>query len=617
MRLRALKLRDFRCYRGEIEIPFDEDLTAFIGRNDAGKSSVLDALGIFFDSPTVKFESEDRCVHAQSTEVRIGCVFTDLPRQLTIDVTSETALEDEYLLNENGDLEVHKIYECSSKNPKPRVVAIATHPTADGVNDLLFKKNAELKRLLKDLAPGSEGVDQRSNPALRRAIWKSRADLQIQRSEIDLNKEDAKKIWDQLQAYMPVFALFRADRPSTDEDSEVQDPMKIAVQQAMAELAQELRAIEEKVRDATLKVASRTLEKLNELDPSLAKDLSPVFRTDPKWDSIFKLALTTEDQIPVNKRGSGVRRLILLGFFRAEAERRRAEEGRQNIIYAIKEPEASQHPANQRIVIEALKDLSETEGCQVILTTHVPGLAELVSIDGLRYVRAADGGTRCVERGSEDVLRRVADDLGVLPDNRVRVIVCLEGPNDVAFVRNMARLLREAGRPAIDLERAPEVVVMPLGGSTLRDWVNNHYLRRLGKPEIHIYDRGTDDPPKYQSEVQKVNARGDQSRGFLTSKAEAENYLHPSAIEATMGVSVKVDDTNDVPMLVARALHERDPNAKSWDELDDDKKRKKCGQAKRRLNEEVAAAMTLDLLRERGGVDEMRGWFKAIDEQLR
>lgn len=47
MRLTELKLANFRGYRAETLVPIDP-LTVFIGRNDAGKSSILDALNIFF-----------------------------------------------------------------------------------------------------------------------------------------------------------------------------------------------------------------------------------------------------------------------------------------------------------------------------------------------------------------------------------------------------------------------------------------------------------------------------------------------------------------------------------------------------------------------------------------
>lgn len=614
MRLKTLVLRNFRGYNGEVRIPIDPDLTAFIGINDVGKSTILDALGIFFESPLVKFDSSDLCVYAREKEVRIGCVFDELPDSITLDATSTTNLSEEYLLNKEGNLEIYKVFDCSLKSPKPRVLALAEHPTADGYADLLQLKNSDLKKRLREKGVDTSGVDQRSNPSIRKALWDSCEDLKLSLTEIELNKEDAKKIWDEIQRYLPIFALFRADRPSTDEDSEVQDPMKLAVQQAVSELAKEFRAIQDRVRDAALDVAKRTLEKLKDLDPNLAKELSPTFRSDPKWGSLFKLALTTDDQIPVNKRGSGVRRLILLGFFRAEAERQRANKNKSNIIYAIEEPETSQHPSNQSKVIGALKDLASADGCQVVITTHVPGLAEMIPVEALRYVRRADDNTRVVEKVTDEVLKLIADDLGVIPDNRVRVFVCVEGPNDVAFLKNIARVLWEENDPyGFDPENTPEVVFLPLGGSTLRDWVNSHYLRPLRRPEVHIYDRDEDTPPKYQKQVNEVNKRQDGSRAFLTRKREAENYLHPDVIHEVLGVQVVVSDDNDVPETVARAIHEREIGAVPWEQLSDEKRKKKEGRAKQRLNNEVARKMTLDRLRERNALGEIREWFRTIN----
>lgn len=51
MRLSQVRLRIFRCYRDETSIEFD-DLTALVGRNDSGKSTVMEALDIFFNDRT-------------------------------------------------------------------------------------------------------------------------------------------------------------------------------------------------------------------------------------------------------------------------------------------------------------------------------------------------------------------------------------------------------------------------------------------------------------------------------------------------------------------------------------------------------------------------------------
>lgn len=46
MKLREVVLKNFRGYYRETRIPVD-DLTALIGKNDVGKSTILEALDIF------------------------------------------------------------------------------------------------------------------------------------------------------------------------------------------------------------------------------------------------------------------------------------------------------------------------------------------------------------------------------------------------------------------------------------------------------------------------------------------------------------------------------------------------------------------------------------------
>jgi putative ATP-dependent endonuclease of OLD family len=53
MRLKKLKLENFRGYAKETVVDFTDELTAFLGRNDAGKSTILEALEIFFNNETV------------------------------------------------------------------------------------------------------------------------------------------------------------------------------------------------------------------------------------------------------------------------------------------------------------------------------------------------------------------------------------------------------------------------------------------------------------------------------------------------------------------------------------------------------------------------------------
>ena len=87
------------------------------------------------------------------------------------------------------------------------------------------------------------------------------------------------------------------------------------------------------------------------------------------------------------KEGSGVKRLVLLSFFRAEAERRLNEDDNAGVIYAIEEPETSQHADNQRLLIEAFKTLAATEHTQVILTTHSSFIVKQLDFANLRLIK--------------------------------------------------------------------------------------------------------------------------------------------------------------------------------------------------------------------------------------
>ncbi|MBO8172467.1 MAG: ATP-binding protein [Bacillaceae bacterium] len=492
MKLKTIILKNFRSYKDEVRIPIN-DLTAFIGTNDIGKSTILEALEIFFNNTIVKIDSSDACVHGDKKDVRIGCVFENLPESITIDSTSTTNLKDEYLLNEEGYLEIHKIFDCTMKNPKEKVYAIANYPSVELANDLLLLKNTDLIKRIKELNIDEKTVDLRTNSSMRRAIYNKFDDLKLTRTEIQLNKEDAKIIWNKLKENLPIFALFQADRPSKDDDSEIQDPMKLAVIEAIRTVEEDLEKIKSIVEERVYDVANRTLSKLQEMAPSLAAELSPQFKNDPKWESLFKLTLTSDEQIPINKRGSGVRRLILLNFFRAEVERKQQIDNLP-VIYAIEEPETSQHPSNQQMIINSLITLSEQKNCQVILTTHVPGLAGQLPLESLRFVKINEGQKQIL-MNNDEIYEEIANSLGVLPDiNGIRALLFVEGTNDVNFLKHISRLLHSKDPSIPDLNSDNRIATVPLGGSSLKEWVKKRYLSGLGYPEIYIFDRDYERP---------------------------------------------------------------------------------------------------------------------------
>jgi putative ATP-dependent endonuclease of OLD family len=616
VKLEKVVIKNYRCYREEISIPIT-DLTALIAKNDVGKSSILEALDAFFNAE--KLESGDRSTGLRNSDnVEITCIFGEIPDQLIIDADNLISPFNEYLLNADSKLEVKKVFSGAAQKCE-EVFIHALHPTAENFDDLFTLTVAQLRTRARNLGVELDGVNEAVKSALRHAIWLSVPDVELAKQVVEL--EVKSKIWKPLQNILPLFQLFKSDRPSSDQDAEAQDPIKFAIKEALKQKAGELEAIGSHVKRQVEEVTKLTIEKIREMDPELASQLNPNF-SNFNWSKVFSVSLTNEDQIPLNKRGSGVRRLFLINFFRAKAEQLADERDVQDVIFAIEEPETSQHPNNQLLLLDALKELSLEESNQVVFTTHNPVLAGRVDRESIRFVEKADDGTRFLAENDEQTLLRIKESLGISANHNIKVFVGVEGPNDIEYLNGISSGLAQDAAGIVDLRNAEqqgELVYIPMGGSTLELWTNR--LEGLQVPEIHILDR--DNPPpaqaKYQAAADRVNARGDNCHSFITSRKEMENYIHFEAInqEFQIQLTENYQPFDDVPTLVAKAVHEASESTVAWEDLDEKKQSKKESKAKKRLNHGAIENMTLERLNNIDAEGEVLGWLGEISAQLR
>lgn len=394
MLIKSVTLKNYRGYQGTTRIEFN-DLTVFVGKNDIGKSTILEALDIFFNdkpvSPMDKSDLNKASLANGDTDIVIAVEFKDIPTSVVVDSTNNTTLQDEYLLNQNGCLEIVKHYPNGSSSAK--VFVNALHPTHQDCCDLLSKKITDLKKVVDSNSLPCN--DKTKKAELRKSIWQSHsADLGLSLHEVDMSKEDAKSIIDNLKAFLPAYSLFQSDRSNSDTDKEVQDPLKMAVKAIMqdAEIITWCTQIANKVTAQLQTVANGTLQKLQSMNNQLAATLNPKIPSvaELKWQDVFKsVSITGDNDIAINKRGSGVRRLVLLNFFRAQAEANIANHS--GLIYAIEEPETSQHIEHQKMLIEALKALAGHNNIQVVLTTHSSHIVRMLDYGNLRLIKDQAG----------------------------------------------------------------------------------------------------------------------------------------------------------------------------------------------------------------------------------
>lgn len=379
MKIEKITIENFRGFSGKTIIDFGQ-LNVFIGKNDAGKSTVLEALDVFFndgkkDKGVIKIDDQDKNNDCQDNDnVSIKVSFSNYPERVDIDSGNTTSLKEEYLLN-NELLEIEKRY----KGKKSSAFIVANHPTCELCKDLLLLKNIELKKIVKD--NNLECANQSKNAELRKSIRDHCSNnLEVKETAIPTDKNDAKAFLDKIENLLPSYSLFQSDRKNEEGDSEAQDPIKEAVKHVLknGDLETKLDDIAKKVKEEITKVLDKTLEKLGNINPEIARTLNAKIPETKalKWEDVFKgIGIYGDGDIPLNKRGSGVKRLVLLSFFMAEAERK--QEVKNNIIYAMEEPETAQHPEHQKILIKTFEDLSKN--CQVLLTTHSPIIVQLLT----------------------------------------------------------------------------------------------------------------------------------------------------------------------------------------------------------------------------------------------
>lgn len=603
MKLAQLKVTNFRCYKEETILDID-DLTVLIGKNDAGKSSLFDAMNIFFDSKVMP-DIDDLSVGAENKEIRISCAFSDIPKEIIIDAEHSTNLADEYLLNEESLLEIVKIFDCSSEKPKEKGIYLrADHPTASGVDDLHSLTNTQLKNRVKDLLGKDSEAKMSINADMRKKLWRSKKDLDKKVINIEVSKGDAKTIWSKIKDLLPVFSLFKVDRSASDQDSETKDPMKAIVKEVIKSHKSELDNITKNIEIEVETMAQKIIEKVVEMNQQFENQLNPKISAD-NWDKLFNISLASHDGIKVNKRGSGTRKLILLSFFRVKAEEESDDSG-TGVIYAFEEPETSQHPDNQLRLIKAFEDIAMRSDSQVLFSTHTPNLARKLPYNSLRFVTTKDDEENdkpIIYHGREtSAMTMIVNALGVLPDHGVKVFFGVEGKHDIEFLKTISRNLSKYEANIPDLEQAEEsgkLIFFFMGGcGNLGFWASK--LSKLNIPEFYLID-GDNCPSGNHKQQKKINEhRNNGHTVWVTNKRELENYIHLDLIKSQYpNYSGTGASDENVPKLCSDSSGDKEKKVKQT-----------------LNNKKVISKMTPAMLSAVDTDDEVRGWLMEVGQLL-
>ena len=196
----------------------------------------------------------------------------------------------------------------------------------------------------------------------------------------------------------------------------------------------------------------------------------------------------------------------------------------------------------------------------------------------------------------------------------VRVIVVVEGINDIEFLQRIS-LVMHTSDPSLpnlpELEMCGELVFLPTGGAA-EAW--GRRLAPLHKREFHLLDHEI--PPETAQRrdmVARINRRHG-CQAALTEKRSLENYLHPRAINAAMGLKVDFGDFDPVAHLVAKHAYHAKPVDRPWELLSNRSHKRWAYRAKQWLNTRAVEHMTPGLLAQRDPHGEVVSWLRTIGQ---
>ena len=545
MILKKLSISNFKGINGLKEIEFDL-FNSIVGRNDAGKSTILKAIDTVINNTTLS--RSDFNTAAEEFQIMIELYFDCQNKTVTLGEEIETTIEDEELINENGLLVWKKVWtvnEITVSKPKTFLV----RKKYSGSNDFIFKTEPQLITHCSDneietsKGNGDEFNNVEKRQKLRTYNQENDIEFEYEYTEIPSSgKTKTKQIGDSIRKILPSFQYFKADTSLSDTDTTIQKYFKeLAFKLIQEEIDTD--EIEQSVRTKLESVLEKVTDKINEIVNATEK-VEPKVSFD--WAKLITTSFVSNssgNNIPLSSRGDGFRRITMMSYFEHLAESKRTDETQQ-IIFGFEEPETFLHPSAQENLFEKLNSLTEN-GFQVITSTHSPTIVGNTDKDNIIHISNPESIYTINQ--TEIDYKTLAIDLGIKPDNTFsplfstsRLLFLVEGIDDANALHYQSTLYKAEGLIHNTFEEL-NVNIIPIGGcGGIKHWVNLDLFTKLEKPYFIFLDSDKNNAAEVSvNHTNLINYGLTHGTDFLiTKKRLLENYIHPTALQRLVPASV-------------------------------------------------------------------------------
>lgn len=518
-------------------------INTYVGKNDAGKSSILKALSAFFNNDLTSKDVYYGIKEGEFTEIAIRFQTDFIISNLATDDEGKISLTKRFTFNQsNGKIKSQLFYKCLDVNA-------TEHQNCWG------KKETDLNNSLQILgvnfSKSGRGVTNIGKIEQINELTEVLGRVLVIHPADEFIKNINKSYTD---FEFPEFLLFDAEQNLNVGSTEFQRQFKPIATNSLygKKNKKSIETIETNIKQDLENEFDAITLLMQKNVPDLEKINTDV---DCNWKNLVKFDLSLKFksetfEIPISHKGTGFKRLLMVAYFEYLAQK----QNKKNQFFGIEEPETYLHPELQFELLSSIITLSDES--QFFLTTHSPTFAGATNDSNIVIVKKSNNISEYHHSGNtNDILDMAIKELGIRPNYNLlndiyRKVVFVEGSNDCKFW--------EIAFEKINGNIPNDILFIPCGGSQVEFFVNADLCQKINRKFIVILDsdRGADDYESkrlnnlaLKTKVESVNGEFEMLR-----KREIENYYHLEAIKrllpnipSTINLdNLIIEDYNDV-----------------------------------------------------------------------
>ncbi len=521
-KISRLRIRNFRCF-GDIDVPLDS-LTAFVGPNGSGKTSLLRAMDLVLGEawPTLR-------------SFRIPQDFAEFDSSKDIEIT--VAFDPPYIHRDTHSKEHHvqalrltcKAYMRSGKWGEAGDLHADIEPL-DGSGQV------------PNVATGQPQKGQKTPYGPLRVGTELRDHARI------LFVDHRRSLTQHLPSVRGSILgkLFQKARKEFSPED-----FRVSYQAAMKSLRTA------HIKEIESAISATTKRMLGFLGRTRLQSLEIAFGFADPANPFNSLRLEYRESgltVPGEELGLGIQSAMVVGIFEAF----RTLGGNFGTV-VIEEPEMYLHPQAQRYFYRLLCEMVEQGQCQVIYSTHSPIFADVNRFEALRIVRRSEATTTVtfVQDSDRTALEQARNNFKLgnrFDSSRNEVVFASKALLTEGYGDRVAALV-VAEKLGFDLD-AEGAVIVDCGGKSGIELVVR-VCRALGIPFVVLHDEDV-----WPLESLDSVARGKQEKENRDEKAKNQRiraaagqsgivYVISPSLEAALGVR---RDASDKPRKIAEAF---------------------------------------------------------------